>query len=341
MPTYYNTAVVQAAAQALDPFTPWLRNTFFGNTVMFDTKEILFDKVGRRRKIAPFVSPNLPGKERKQRGGEVRAYEPPYLKPKTTLDPDGSQIRRAGEGYGGDMSMLDRHEMQVQEVLADHDNEIAGQEERMCAQLLSTGHVTAEGDGISDDISYGRDTDLTVALVGAARWGEAGVNIINDLKAWKRLVGGKSGSVVRDVVLGHGASEIFTSDANVREVLDNRRQASGELAMAASASGGLDDVATLLGVIDGFAFWEYYQTYEDDAGNDQMFFPENGVSLVGQQFQGTMCYGAIKDVTALRAEARYAKEDIVFDPSGKVLITESAPLPVPVNPNASFFASVR
>lgn len=341
MPTYYNTAVVAAAAQALDRFTPFLRDTFFSSVVMFDTKEIIFDKIGRRRKIAPFVSPNVPAVERAQRTGTVSAYTPPYMKPLTTLLPAGAQVRRAGERYGGEQSMLNRFEAQIQEVLADHDNEISGQEERMCAQLLQTGTVVAVGEGIDDTISYGRDAALTEALTSTARWGESGVKPLDTIKASRRKIAEKSGANARTVVLGYGAAALFTADADVRDLLDNRRQASGQLAMGGNASGGAGDVAYYIGSIDGIDYWEYAQTYEDDGGNSQHFWPEYGVGLVSDQMLGHMAYGAIMDVKALRAEARFAKQDTIFDPSAEVIITESAPLPVPVEVNGSYFATVR
>jgi len=342
MPSYYNTAVVVGAAQALDRFTPWLRNTFFPNVVQFDTEEILFDRLGRRRKIAPFVSPNLPGKERAPRSREVRAYKPPYVKPKSAVSPSDAMPRQVGEAYGGAFSALSRFEQQVMQTLADHDEEISGREELMCAQALQTGQVVAVGDGINDTIAFGRDASLSVALTLAARWGEAGIKPLDSVREWSRLVASKSGAVTRDVVLGFGASALLTSDADVREILDNRRQASGSLEMAGGASGAPDDVAAYLGQIGNFRFWEYVQTYEDDAGNTQHYWPEFGVGLIGAQtMTGTMAYGAIMDAKSMQSEQRFAKEYEEDDPSRTVILTQSAPLPVPVEPNASFFATVR
>lgn len=342
MPTYYTTAQVVAAAEALDRFTPWLRNTFFGNVVQFETQEILFDKLGRRRKIAPFVSPNVPGKERKLRGREVRVYKPPYVKPKAGLDPSDAQARQVGEAYGGALSMLSRYDQMVMQTLADHEEEITGREEWMCAAALQTGTVIVQGEGIDDTVDYHRDADLTEALTTTDRWGETGVAPLDDIRAWARLVGQKSGAVVRDVVLGYGAADIFTKDEDVREILDNRRQDGGVMQLGGVVTGGQDDVARYVGTIDGsLRFWEYTQTYDDDAGNVQHYWPQFGVGLVSPHMLGTMAYGAILDVKALKSEQRFAKQYEEDDPSREVILTQSAPLPVPVDPNASFFAEVR
>ncbi|MFC6490687.1 major capsid protein [Nitratireductor sp. GCM10026969] len=342
MPTYFTTAQVVAAAEALDRFTPWLRNTFFGRVVQFETEEILFDKLGRRRKIAPFVSPNVPGKERKQRGREVRAYKPPYVKPKSGLNPSDAQARQVGEAYGGALSMLDRYDMMVMQALADHEEEITGREELMCSSGLQTGTITVKGEGIDDVVDYHRDADLTIALAAGDRWGEVGVAPLDNIREWARLVAAKSGGVVRDFVMGYGATDIFTKDIDVREILDNRRQRGGEMELGGVTSGGVDDVARYVGTIDGsLRFWEYVQTYEDDDGNTQHYWPEFGVGAIAPQMMGTMTYGAIQDVKSLRAEQRFAKQWEEEDPSREVLMTQSAPLPVPVEPNASAFISVR
>ncbi len=343
MPTYYTTAQVVAAAEALDRFNPWIRDTFFGTTVTFETEEILFDKLGRRRKIAPFVSPNVPGKEREQRSRSVRAYKPPYVKPKSGLNPSDAIARRVGEAYGGGDTMINRYDQMVMQTLADHENEIAGREELMCVQALTAGQVVAVGDGINDTISYGRDASLSVALTSTARWGETGVKPLDSIRAWGRSIAAKSGGVARKVVLGYGAAELFTADADVREILDNRR--SGEanmMALAGSASGGEGDVARYIGQIDGIEYWEYLQTYETDAGTVTHYWPQYGVGLVAPgTMMGHMTYGAILDIKSLRAEQRFSKQWEEEDPSREVILTQSAPLPVPVEPNAALFATVR
>ncbi|MBC7280031.1 major capsid protein [Hoeflea sp.] len=343
MPTYYTTAQVVAAAEALDRFNPWIRDTFFPSVVTFETEEVLFDKLGRRKKIAPFVSPNIPGKEREQRSRSVRAYKPPYVKPKSGLNPSDAIARRAGEGYGGTMAVMDRYDQMVLQTLADHENEITGREELMCVDALKTGQVVAVGDGINDTISYGRDAELTDALTSTARWGESGVKPLASIRTWGRLIAAKSGAVARKVVLGYGAAELFLADSDVREILDNRRSGeANQMAMAGSATGGVEDVARLIGQIDGVEYWEYLQTYETDAGVSTHYWPEHGVGLVSPSvMNGHMTYGAILDIKSLRAEQRFAKQYEEDDPSREVILTQSAPLPVPVEPNASFFATVR
>ncbi len=343
MPTYYTTAQVVAAAEALDRFNPWIRDTFFGSVVTFETEEVLFDKLGRRKKIAPFVSPNIPGKERELRSRSVRAYKPPYVKPKSGLNPSDAIARRAGEGFGGTMAVMDRYDQMVLQTLADHENEITGREELMCVDALKTGQVVAVGDGINDTISYGRDAELTDALTSAARWGESGVKPLASIRTWGRLIAEKSGAVARKVVLGYGAAELFLADADVREILDNRRSGeANQMALAGSATGGVEDVARLIGQIDGVEYWEYLQTYETDAGVSTHYWPEFGVGLVSPGvMNGHMTYGAILDIKSLKAEQRFAKQYEEDDPSREVILTQSAPLPVPVEPNASFFATVR
>ena len=341
MPTYFTTAQVVAAGNALDSFTPFLRDKFFGSTITFETQEILFDKVGRRRKIAPFVAPTIPGKERAKRGGKTTSYTAPYIKLKNSLTAADSQPRRLGEAYGGEGTQLTRHEELKLVTLADHENEIRGREELMCAQALISGVVTAEGDGISDTIDYGRDAALTKALTLTARWGES-AKPYDDLKAWARLIASKSGAAARDVVLGYGAWDLLQKDTDFLEKLDNRRGGTDQIELAGNVSGAVDEVAILHGTVGQFRFWEYVQTYETDSNQTEHFWPEFGVGLVGSgRFNGHMAYGAIQDTKALTAQSRFAKDYYDEEIGTDILLTQCAPLSVPVDADASLFALVR
>jgi hypothetical protein len=342
MPTYFTTAQVRGAALAYDRFTAFMRDTLFSRSVLFNTEEIIFDKVGRRRQIAPFISPNLPGKERAKRGMTASTYRVPYLKPKTTLRPADSLPRRAGEAYGGELSQLSRHEQMVAEILADHDNEISGREEKMCCDAIVAGQVVCVGDGVNDTITYNRDAALTGALASGSRWGESGVDIMAFLRGKREIIADKSGASAGLVILGSTAAAAMQKDAEIRELLDNRRNLQGDFSLGGGGSGAPGDVARYLGNLGGeFDVWTYTQAYIDDAGNQQSFFPKNGCAIVAPTVhEGTMCYGAIQDTKSLQAEARFAKMFEENDPSAEVLLTQSAPLPVPVEANAAAFFTV-
>ena len=343
MDPLYSTTALLASLATLDRPTAWLRDTFFPDEVNFTQEEIAFDKVAKRRKIAPFVSPHVPGKARRARGRSVETFAPPYVKPKDELSPGDNFVRLAGEAINGELTPEERFDRNAMQKLADQDNEITRREEWMCAQALTTGAVVCEGEDYpSQTVDFGRDPSLTVQLAGVNRWGENGVKVKSNLRAWATEVSILSGGNPTDVVFGAEAAELFASDAEVREVLDNRRQASGRMELGPIATGAQDMVAAYLGSFGQFDFWQYTQKFEDEEGVLQDFFPSYGCLLASRPvLAGKMCYGAIKDNRALRAMSRFPKTWAQDDPSVDFMMTQSAPLPVPEEINGSKFVLVR
>ncbi|MEM1046478.1 MAG: major capsid protein [Pseudomonadota bacterium] len=344
MGPYSTTRLIQAR-KPLDMPTAFIRDRFFGggSPILFETDEIAFDKLKMRRKLAPFVSPTVPGRARKPRGRQVETFVPAYVKPKHEISPEENFVRSLGEEFNGDRSPEIRYAENVVQRLSDQEWEITRTEEWMCCQAWRTGAIVVDGEDYeTQTIDYSRDSSLTNQLATTARWGEAGVKPLNDLRLWAKNISTIAGGNVTDVVMGPEATAIFQADADVREILDNRRQAGGQVQMGPIVTGGQDMVAQYIGFIGQFDFWQYSQKFEDEAGNLVDFWPEYGVGLVAPgQFDGMMAYGAIKDNRALRAMRRFPKMWEQDDPSADFLMTQSAPLPVPGEVNASAYIEVR
>ena len=343
MDRLFSTTALLGVLRTFDRPTAWLRDTFFPDPIVFNTTEIAFDKLQRRRKLAPFVSPKVAGKARKGRERIVTTFEPAYVKPKGEVSPDETFVRLAGERIGGEMAPEERYMAIVTQQLEDQDNEITRREEWMAAQILQSGMVVVEGDDYpAVTVDFDRDPELTVDLTGSNQWGESGVKVLSSIRSWGTLVAEKSGGAATQVVMGAEASELFQGDTDVREVLDNRRQASGTIEFGPVSTGSEDMVAAYLGSIGMFDFWQYTQKYEDEAGTVRDMLPATGVLLMAPQvFAGAMTHGAIRDLQSLRALARFPKMWPEQDPSVMMMMTQSAPLPVPREVNASLFADVR
>ncbi|SDT97012.1 major capsid protein [Stappia sp. ES.058] len=343
MDRLYSTTALIKVLDTLDRPTAWLKNTFFANEIQFTTSEIAFDKLKMRRKLAPFVSPRVAGKARRSRGRQVTTFEPAYVKPLDEISPNENFVRLEGERFAGDLSPEERFQRNTMQKLDDQEKEITRREEWMCAQILQTGKVIVEGEDYpTQEVDFGRDAGLTKHLLTTSRWGESDVKVLPNLRAWATEVAVASGASATQVVLGAEAAEIFQADADVREVLDNRRQASGSMELGPVATGAQDMVAAYLGSIGMFDFWQYTQKYEDDDGNVLDFFPSFGCGLVAPQaHDGMMTYGAIQDNLALRSMQRFPKMWDQQNPSITFLMTQAAPLPVPSDANGSAFIMVR
>lgn len=330
--------------RVLDAPTAFLRDTFFNNRHNSDSEEVVFDKIKSRRKIAPFVAANLPGKARAMRGSESVSYAPPYVKPLITIKPNDAIKRRPGERLSGEMGPDQRWDMLVQQAMEDNEDEITRREEVMCSEILRTGGLSIAGQESHPDVTvdFGRAAAQTKALTSTARWGEAGVSPWADIRAWATLVGSNKGGVVKDVVLGTSAADLLLDDPDFRALLDNRRQAGGEMQLAGFAGEAPGYHAVHLGAVGQYTFWQYQQTFEDDSGSDVDVWPEYACGLFAPAYmQGWMAYGAILDTKSMVPTDRFPKMWEEDNPSGANVMTQSAPLPLIENVNSTFYASVR
>jgi hypothetical protein len=320
-----------------------LRDRFFARRHFSTTEEIALDKLNRRRKMAPYVSPHVPGVIRENRGRQVQSFKAPYLKPKNAIKPDAALVRAHGEGFGAPLTPDQRYNETVVQTLEDQDDEITRREEAQCFEVLTAGKVVVSGDDTDAyEVDYARDAALTVALSGGARWGETGVDIRANLRSWATLVAQKSGGTVTQVVMGAAASEILTGDADIQAILDNRRQATGQMELGPQNVGADDNPMVYVGSIGQFDFFIYNGSYEDDAGTTTLYLDEHGVVLIAPNaFDGIMAYGAIQDKKALQSMSRFPKMWEQEDPSVEFLMTQAAPLAVPSDINATMYVEVR
>ena len=339
----YDTMTLLGMIEALDRPRRFIFERFFGTaTINFDTQEIMFDKISSSRKIAPYVSPYLPGKAQQIRGSVATSFKPAYVKPKAAIAPGAVMKRRPGERIAGDMSPEERFDRILVQELEDQEAQIARREELMAIEILRTGKVIVESDDFPRMVvDYGRPAGHTKTLLTTARWGESGVSPFATIKSWAQEVHENSGAHPNVVLMDPLAAGLFLADETLVKVLDNRRQASGRMELGGAVTGAQGVEAVPLGDIGQFEFWQYQQLYKDGAGNTQKMMPDHTVILASIGIEGYGCYGAIQDLQALRALPRFPKMWVEQDPSVAMAMTHSAPLPVPGRIEASLCATVR
>ena len=337
-----NTAELVTVLPPRDRAEAFLRNRYFGTTVLSEQEEIVFDKILPDRELAPFVHPDVPGKDAANRGFQATSLKPAYVKPQNTLRPSGSLIRMPGERPGGAMSPEQRYAYNIAQILDDQDMRITRREEHMCSEVMRTGKVIVEGENYpTQTVDFQRDAALTIALSGAARWGEAGVDPYDDVEDWIELLALTSGFTGRDVLLGPGAASLLKRSERFQKILDNRRQAGGSMEMGPVSTGAEGKYSAVLGQIGEVTFVQYSQSYTNK-GVKGNFWPSYGVGVIDPQgFMGHFGYGAILDDQALLPMERFPDMWREKNPSRTVLQTQAAPLPIAPDPDASLFALVR
>ena len=179
-------------------------------------------------------------------------------------------------------------------------------------------------------------------LAGAARWGEAGVDPIEDLEDWSELIFLKSGVAPTDVVMTVDAWRLLKKSPSFKDAIDNElRGGSSTAQLGATIIGG--EGAKLKGSIGDLRIWTYADYYVDPADEtEKAILPPFTVLLGSAGIEGVRHFGAIQDEEAGFASAEYwAKSWVEKDPARRILLMQSAPLVVPYRVNASFCATVR
>jgi hypothetical protein len=315
----------------------FLLDRFFPDEQFDQEEEIHFDMIDKTRRLAPFVSPVVAGKVVLGQGFTTKTFKPAYIKDKRVFNANRPFKRSPGERLGGQLTPMDRLRVLLGTELMDQIDMIKRRLEVMAAETLRTGAVTIVGDLYpSVNVDFGRHASLTVALTGAARWGQTGVKPLDSLQDWAQLILNKSGAMPRDVVMSLDVWKMFREDAQVQKRLDQYRGNSTMYQDAQADEGGV-----FMGVIDGFNVFVYSGWYIDDAGAEQPILPAGTLILGGAQMKGLRAYGAIRDEEAgFQAVPYYSKSWIEKDPSVRYLLMQSAPLLVPARVNASMAAVV-
>lgn len=341
---YNSTAQLLGAFGVLDKTQPVLLDLFFPMEQVFDTEEVYFDRVQRARPLAKFVVPTIQGEAQRARGYTTLGFKPPYIKEKHVIEPIRMMKRRPGEQLLGAITPEQRFNLALFDNLMIEDDSITRREEWMAAQLLLTGSlVCSNADQPPITIDTNRNTANTVALTGAAAWGQTGVDPYQNVRTWAKSVQRISGFHPGTIVFDPLAADFFLQSAGVTRVMNTFRQTSGNIDLQGKVTGGaLGQEVKYLGSIGEFECYQYQQLYADDTGAVQQIMPDNTVIMANPiGCQGIRTYGAIQDADAgLAPLSRFPKVWKENDPSAWFSMTQSAPLPLLGWSDATFAATV-
>lgn len=339
MPGIYDTAVLTGTVNSLQIAPTFLLAMFFGTVVTEESEELHFDVEKDVMKLAPFVAPSVKGVVVTEKGYTTNTFKPAYIKQNTPINAATALKRVMGEQLLGTLSPMQRMQVRINSILTDHKTMIQRRLEWMASSILRTGKVTVSGEGYpSVEVDFGRHANLTVTLTLGDRWGETGVNPLDDFQDWNDELLEQSGSPVRTVLMGVGAWKLFRENAEVIKRIESQKVVGQKPTLNQAAMNSLG--ASYKGTIDEYEIWVYNQNYVDDAGATQRLVPEYAVIMVGD-LQGVQQYGAILDFESLQAVPIFTKSWEENDPSMRVMLSQSSPLLVPYRVNATLCATVR
>lgn len=311
---------------------------FFRRIVEHETLEVDIDIVRNKRRLAPFVHPLSEGKLVEREGYSARSIRPAYIKPKMATTAADLLKRDAGEIVYSPKTRLQRAAERLAEDLATMDDMIIRREEWMAAQALMTGTVTVVGEGLNAVIDFGYSANHKATLTTTARWDNAAGVPLTNIRAWKSRVAQDSGLVPTDMVLGTAAAAALIKNP---EFVAEREFIQTSTLVLRNDTSNLPQGVTYIGRVESLDVWVYEEWYLDDNGVEQPLVPTNYAMLGSSSADTRLHYGAIQDLKAgLAAMRRFPKSWEQEDPSARMVMVQSAPLPVPHQIDAFFLANV-
>ncbi len=320
------------------PMNTWLLDQLFPNRLVFDRDDVPLAEVSSEHDLAPLVSPQQPGKpfDTKQ-SGEVRHVKPAYYKPKNQVTPAETfeialleRLRTAGIISTGNQKLSDQEKMLISQVAImkrNHDA-IDNSVLMMAVDLLKNGKYVLHSDDYEYNlVDYRRDASLTYAP--ATVWGAVGAKPVDDIKRMlERQLVADGGEAKKAIMSGSVWAALWADVEFKKEFIAPY----AGISVPVAPGFGVSETATLKGTFDGIEFWVYDATYRH-GGTVKRFIPKDFFSLISDT-NGSVAQCKIKNLHANGAAQQYFdRQWYSEDPSGIMLMTESAPLVLPSNKN--------
>lgn len=322
---------------------------YFPGQINFDTDKIAFDKVyGDDRKLAPFVVPNVAGRPQKLDGYETYAFKPAYTKIKDVVDYTMHVERMAGEAFGtGSLTIDQRRNAVIATLLQMHKTKHKNRQEWLAARAIIDGKVIIKGEDYPETlVDFRRDASLTSVLAGGAKWDQNTADPMGDLKDMRIAVNELSGARITKHIFGATAWDLLTQRVDLKDLMDTRY--GGTDTKVTLISDGFGDTMEFMGTISGLngagriEVWVNTARYIDpETGAEEYYLDQNTVVGVSEMVRGVRCFGAIMDKSAgFRPLEIFAKNWENEDPSQEYILTQSSPLMVPKEANATYSMKV-
>jgi hypothetical protein len=339
----YDTSTLLGLYKEVPAVSTYFRSLGFQSVMTFEDEYIDFEKIREGRKLAPLVIPTVQGRPVYAEASTTTRMKAAYLKPKDPISPGRAIKRRPGENMfaPNTMSPGARFNAIIGDILRVHRETIDRREEWMASQAFITGKLTLEGpDYPTRIVDFGRAANHTVNLTGAARWNQAGVNIMDDLQVYiDRVRRAPFGGPVNRLTVGANVIGVMLKNDSVLKQLDTQvRGTSADLNTGLRAGEYVEYIGKLGPNLE---LWVNSDFYELADGTAVPFLDPDTIVLSGPNIMGVRCFGAILDESAgFRALPVFPKMWSNQDPSATFVMSQSAPLTVPVNPNNTLSAKV-
>jgi hypothetical protein len=314
----------------------FLKTLLFGRSQTFPTEQVEIGLLTGDREAAPFVRRDGEAILVDGLGESFQTVSFPSIRIKRPMTPSELLFnRRPGSVIfpqrGAMLSAIEQHIARDVQRMADL---VTNAEEWLCAQALTGTISYSSADEAHFQITYPKPSGHT--LNSAATWATATSDLTVDFLAAKRLIHDEHGLPTTHCLMSKEAAANFLKNTAIRSILDVRRVEAGGIEMRRQfeATGAL-----YLGSFMGIECWEYGRSVKV-GGSSQDLIGAGKVHFVSAtpEAENWMYYGAIPDMEAFEGRLfqgeRFSKSWMLQDPSVRMMLVHSRPLPVMRRPGS-------
>jgi len=320
------------------PMDTWLLDKLFPRRKSFTTSTVPIAELETESDIAPLVAPQIPGKPFDRTTAiQVQHLNPAYLKPKNQITPatawDTALLARLRDSNiistgSNQLSTSEQYVIAQIETMKRNHDAIDNRKILMAAELVTTGQIILESDDYTKNVvSYGRDASL--AFTPANAWDQVGATPVEDIDTMAQRMLDEDG----------GEAKMILTTGKVWSVLE--KNADFKAKFVAPYAGisipyrpelNASRSAKFKGYLGDIEIWTYDATYKNK-GQTKRFIPQDYFALIADN-NGYVTQCKIENIHANGLALEYFdRQWYEEDPSGIMLLTESAPLVVPSNKN--------
>lgn len=334
----FSFSFMSAAINEIKSPNQFLNKLLFSNRVTLPTETVEIGLYQRGREIAPFVRK---GGEALMVGGTTSSnavVETPNIRVKRPMNPrDLMFTRRPGQvvQISSGSQVLSYAEQQMARELQDLADSLANAEEYLCALSLQGTISYSAVDQEVFTVTYPRPAGNSITL--STFWNDAtpaNVRVITNINTVKKVLA-EEGFLPTDAIMGSEAADAL------RELIQtgNLKMLGGDGSQVAFGTATFvsqfnDDGVIFVGEFSGIRFWEYPRTATLNGVSVNMIRPKYVEFVTNSPAaERTMYFGVIDDMDAIELGSiqteRFAKSWIQKDPSCRVNLVHTKPLPVP------------
>lgn len=339
------TALTAAVNEIRSP-NRFLSRLLYSRTQTLPTEDIEIATFDGGRKTAPFVRRGSEARLVEGLGHRFATVNGPNIRIKMAFTGKSLFDRRPGQMVYVDPNDRDISRAFQQDInrdLAFMESMIVNTEEWLCAQALQQDIVYEVADNDNFRITYPRDSEYNIALLEAESWDNPDPTLprpLQNIHTVKRLMANSNGINITDAICGRNAADALLELAESGNLKAFKRDSGVRAGSITFVEQFNEDGAIFLGEMGGIRFWEYSRTVEHN-GVAVPMIRDDFIEFVGNNTTSdrVMYYAAIPDMEAIEQKTyktrRLAKSWVTKDPSQRVFLVHTRPLPVNRRPNST------